>query len=192
MRRVCFAAASADANRSQVNILIMSCSFQKRNSVCDQKRRELCDQKRTRGLEDGAMEQDQRFGLRIGRGPQVVDVSIGPQAAQDGGSRWSVDGVAGQANGVFAVLAHTHGDALAPGVGPPSTGSILTFGLAVSLVTYAALPMCKRSAIHCRDISVWRRRGSLPSLLRGQCRDALHDFFRPFRACARVESAVHR
>jgi hypothetical protein len=30
--------------------------------------------------------------------------------------------VAGQANGDFAVLAHTHGDALAPDVGPPGTG----------------------------------------------------------------------
>ena len=44
------------------------------------------------GLEDGAMEEEDGFGFGIGGVAKVVDVAIGPQAAEDGGTGWSVNG----------------------------------------------------------------------------------------------------
>lgn len=59
---------------------------QKRTSACDQKRTGLRDQKGTGGLEDWAMEQDEGFGRWVRGVPEVVDVAVGSQAADDGGA----------------------------------------------------------------------------------------------------------
>ena len=46
------------------------------------------------GLEDWAMKQDEWFGCGVGGVAEVIDVAIGPEAADDGGTGWSVKGLA--------------------------------------------------------------------------------------------------
>ncbi len=53
---------------------------------------------------------------------QVEDVSVRAEAAGNSGARRSVQGMAGCANGDFAVVADPDGGALAPDVGPPMAG----------------------------------------------------------------------
>jgi hypothetical protein len=50
---------------------------------------------------------------------EVVDVTIGSQAADDFGAGWGVYGVALGADGDFAVVADADAGLLAPDVGPP-------------------------------------------------------------------------
>ena len=57
-------------------------------------------------LERWAVEQHQGFGFGIWSVPQVEDVPIGTQTADDGGPRWGVNGLALEADGDFAILAH--------------------------------------------------------------------------------------
>jgi hypothetical protein len=71
----------------------MSCSFQKRKRVCDQNRK---------SLKDWTMEQNDGFGLWIGGVAEKEDVSIGPQATDDFGTRRAVNGQALGADGDFA------------------------------------------------------------------------------------------
>jgi hypothetical protein len=68
------------------------------------------------------MEQDDGFEFGIGSLAQVEDVSVGTEAADDGGARRGVEGLAGGTDGDFAVVAYAHGGAQAPDVGPPRTG----------------------------------------------------------------------
>jgi hypothetical protein len=70
-------------------------------------------------LEDWAMEQDNGFGSLVWSVAEVVDVSIGAEAADDGGAGWSVNGMALGADGDFAVVADADAGLLAPDVGPP-------------------------------------------------------------------------
>jgi hypothetical protein len=96
----------------------------------------VCEQKETRDLEDWAMEQEDGFGFGIGSVAQVIDVAVGPQAADDRGTRWSLHGLALAADGDFAVIADAHVGLLAPHKGPPRTvgngsqdGAVLGDGL---------------------------------------------------------------
>ncbi len=81
----------------------------------------MCEQKETGDLEDWAMEQDEGVGLGIGSVAQVIDVAVGPQAANGCGTRWSIYGLALAADGDFAVVADAHVGLLAPDKGPPRT-----------------------------------------------------------------------
>ena len=45
------------------------------------------------GLEDRAMKQDKGFGGGVGSVTEVKDVTIGPEAADDGGTGRSVNGL---------------------------------------------------------------------------------------------------
>ena len=40
------------------------------------------------------MKQDKEFGFGVGGVPEVKDVAVGPEAADDGGTGWSVNGLA--------------------------------------------------------------------------------------------------
>ena len=72
--------------------------------------------------EDGAVDQNHRLGFEIGSLAQVEDVPVGAQAADDGRARGGGEGLAGGADGHFAVVAHADAGALAPDGGPPGTG----------------------------------------------------------------------
>ena len=74
--------------------------------------------------EHRAMEQDAGFGFGIGRLAEVVNVSIWAEAADDGGARWGVNGLALRADGDFAVVTDADAGLLAPDVGPPRTVGI--------------------------------------------------------------------
>jgi len=79
---------------------------------------------RTKGevvSEHWAMEQDDGFGVLVWGVAEVVEVAIGAQAADDGGARWGLDGLALGADGDFAVVADADAGLLAPDVGPPRT-----------------------------------------------------------------------
>ena len=96
----------------------------------------MCEQKETGELEDWAMEQDDGFGFGIGSVAQVEAVAVWSQAANDRGTRWSIDGLALAADGDFAVIADAHVGLLAPDKGPPRTvgngsqdGAVLRQGL---------------------------------------------------------------
>ena len=65
------------------------------------------------GSEDGAMEQDDGFGFFVRGVTEVVNVTIGAQAAQDGGAGRSVNGLALRADGGFAVVTNADAGALA-------------------------------------------------------------------------------
>ena len=65
------------------------------------------------------MEQDDGFGFGIGSMAEVVNVTVGAQAADDGGAGWGVNGLALRADGDFAVVPDTDAGLLAPDVGPP-------------------------------------------------------------------------
>ena len=70
-------------------------------------------------LEDRAMEEEDGFGFWIGGMAEVEDVAIGAQAADDGGTRWSINGLALGADGDFTVIADPDTGLLAPDKGPP-------------------------------------------------------------------------
>ena len=74
------------------------------------------------GLEDWAMKQDKGFGFGVGGVPEVKDVAVGPEAADDGGTGWSVNGLAECTDGNLAVVAAADAGWLAPDVRPPRTG----------------------------------------------------------------------
>jgi hypothetical protein len=57
------------------------------------------------GSEDGAMEQDDGFGVLVRSLAEVVNVPIGAEAADDGGAGWSVKGMTLGADGDLAVVA---------------------------------------------------------------------------------------
>ena len=78
----------------------------------------MCEQKETGELEDWAMEQDDGFGFWNGRVAQVIDVGVWPQAADDGGAWWGIDGLALAADGDFVIVADAHVGLLAPNKGP--------------------------------------------------------------------------
>lgn len=65
------------------------------------------------------MEQDDGFGVWVWGVAEVEDVAIGAEAADDGGTRWSGDGLALGADGDFTVVADADVGLLAPNVGPP-------------------------------------------------------------------------
>ena len=67
------------------------------------------------------MEQDDGFGFGIGLMAEVVDVAVGPQATDDLAAGCGVEGLALEADGDFAIVAHAHGGALTPDVEPPRT-----------------------------------------------------------------------
>ena len=81
----------------------------------------MCEQKET-VLEDRAVEQDDGFGFGIRGLAQIVDVAVGPQAAEDGGTGRGSDGVALRVDGDFAVVADAHAGLQAPDIRPPGTG----------------------------------------------------------------------
>jgi hypothetical protein len=72
------------------------------------------------------VQQDDGFGLWIWGVAEVVNVSIGAEAADDGGAGWSVNGMALGADGDFALVADAHPGLLAPDVGPPRAVGIGT------------------------------------------------------------------
>ena len=76
------------------------------------------------GLEHGAMEEDDGFGFFVRGVTEVVNVTIGAQAAQDGGAGWSVNGLALRADRDFAIVTNADAGSLAPDVGPPRTVGI--------------------------------------------------------------------
>ena len=65
------------------------------------------------------MAENDGLGFWIWGGAEVVNVSIGAEAEDDGGSRWSINGLALGADGDFAVVADADAGWLAPDVGPP-------------------------------------------------------------------------
>ena len=71
--------------------------------------------------EDGAVQQDDGFGFWIWGVSEVVNVTIGTQAADDGGTRRGVNGVALGPGGDFAVVADADAGLLTPDVRPPGT-----------------------------------------------------------------------
>ena len=68
------------------------------------------------------MEQDHGFGFGIGGMAEVVEVAVGPPAADDRGPWCCGDGLPLEADGDFAVVTHAHAGLLAPDVGPPRAG----------------------------------------------------------------------
>ena len=70
------------------------------------------------------MEQDDGFCLFVRSMAKVVNVSIGAEAADDGGAGWGVHGLALRADGNFAVVTDADAGLLAPDVGPPRTVGI--------------------------------------------------------------------
>ena len=67
------------------------------------------------------MEEEDGLGLGIRSVPEVEEVAVGPQAADDGGAGRSREGEALEADGDGAVVADAHAGLLAPDVGPPRT-----------------------------------------------------------------------
>ena len=65
------------------------------------------------------MEQDDGFGLWVWGVAEVEDVAVGTEAADDGGARSGINGVALVADGDFAVVPDADAGLLAPDVGPP-------------------------------------------------------------------------
>jgi hypothetical protein len=65
------------------------------------------------------MEQDDGFGVFVRSLAEVVNVSIGAEAADDGGAGRSLNGLALGADGDLAVVADADAGLLAPDVGPP-------------------------------------------------------------------------
>ena len=53
----------------------------------------MCDQKRT-ASNDGAVEQDEGFGGFVWGVPEVVEVAVWAEAAEDRGAGWRVEGLA--------------------------------------------------------------------------------------------------
>ena len=88
----------------------MSCSIQKGKRVCDQKRK---------GSKDGAMEQNDGFGLGVWGMAEVVDVAVRTQATKDRGTGWRINREALGADGDFALIADAEVEALTPDKGPP-------------------------------------------------------------------------
>ena len=88
----------------------MSCSIQKRKRVCDQKRK---------GSEDGAMEQNDGFGLGVWGVAEVIDVAVRAQTTNHRGTRWRIHRETLGADGHFAVIADADVEALTPDKGPP-------------------------------------------------------------------------
>ena len=75
---------------------------------------------RTKGdsqSKDLNMEEDEGFGFWIGGMAEVIDVAVRSHAADDGGARWSLNGLALGADGDFAVVADA--GLLAPDERPP-------------------------------------------------------------------------
>ena len=72
-------------------------------------------------LKDRTMEQDNGFGLGIGSLAEVIDVTIGSQATDNGGTGWCLNGLSLGADGDLAVIADTNPRLLAPDKGPPGT-----------------------------------------------------------------------
>ena len=117
-RRVILAPANTRAlppNRARISLVHIKRRFiqqpppaRKSNSgLCRVafKRRLFCASKRRLYSEDGAMEQDGGFGLWVGCLAEVVDVTIGSEATDNGGTRRGVDCEALGADGDFAVVA---------------------------------------------------------------------------------------
>ena len=71
---------------------------------------------------DRDMEEDNGFGFEIGGVTEVVDVSVGPEAADDGAARWGINALALGADGDLAVVTDAHAGLLAPDKRPPGTG----------------------------------------------------------------------
>jgi hypothetical protein len=97
----------------------------------------VCEQNRT-GSEDGDVEQDDGFGFGIRGLPEVVEVTVRAEAADDGGTGRRSEGVALVADRDFAVVPDADAGLLAPDVGPPRTrrdgtdqGALLGEGLLV-------------------------------------------------------------
>ncbi len=81
----------------------------------------MCEQKETWDLEDGDVEQDDGLDFGIRGLPEVIDVTVRAQAADDGGTWRRSKGVALIADGDFAVVADADAGVLAPNVGSPGT-----------------------------------------------------------------------
>ncbi len=81
----------------------------------------MCEQKWT-GLEDRTMEENDGFGFWIWGVAEVIDISIGTEATDDGGARDGVNGMALGSDGDFTVVADPDFGLLAPNQGPPRTG----------------------------------------------------------------------
>jgi len=78
----------------------------------------VCDQKR-KGSEDGAMEQNDGFGLGIWGMAEVIDVAVRTEATKDPDTGWRINRQALGADGYFAVIADADVEALTPDKGPP-------------------------------------------------------------------------
>ena len=72
--------------------------------------------------EDRAVEQNQRVGLGVWGVVEVEEVTVGSQAAEDGGAGRGGNGMTLVVYGDFAIIADADMGALAPNVGPPGTG----------------------------------------------------------------------
>ena len=68
------------------------------------------------------MEENFRFGFWVGRLAEVVDISVGAEATDDGGAGSGVQKQALVSDGDCAVVADTDAGLLAPDEGPPRAG----------------------------------------------------------------------
>jgi hypothetical protein len=78
----------------------------------------VCEQKR-KTSEHGTMGEHDRFGLWIWGVAQIIDVTIGPQAADNRGTGRGLNGLALGTDGDFTVVADADAGLLAPDVRPP-------------------------------------------------------------------------
>ena len=98
----------------------MSCSIQNRNFVCDQNRTVFLRSKQ--GLKDRLVQENQRLLLRIGGRTKIIDIPVGTEATDNGGTRRSVDCGSEVAYGDLAVIADPDPRPMAKDEGPPRTG----------------------------------------------------------------------
>ena len=82
----------------------------------------MCAGKRRLRLEHGAVEQDDGFGLWVRSMAKVVNVSVGPEATDDRGTRRGIYGMALGTDRYFAVVSDADAGLLAPDKWPPRTG----------------------------------------------------------------------
>jgi len=97
----------------QAKTVLLSCNFQSWERVCEQS---------WNGSEHGAMEEHDGFGFAVGRVAEVIEVTVGPQAADDRAARWGIEAVAVGAGGDFTVVPDANTGLLTPDEGPPGTG----------------------------------------------------------------------
>ncbi len=78
--------------------------------------------KREWGSEDGAMEEQDRFGVRVGGMSEVEDIAVVAQAAEDRGTRRGGNREAVRADGDFAIIVDADVGLEAPDIRPPRAG----------------------------------------------------------------------